>query len=112
MKILVAFAVILLVSAQVFAVEIGFNEDNDWPYSDQIQEEIQGPVFERILQRFARKPRPEQFYGLMGKRNNGLDQSSRKRYKSGSFFGLMGKRSLNTGSLERNTLLNYDTRRK
>ncbi|KAG8443101.1 hypothetical protein GDO86_011788 [Hymenochirus boettgeri] len=94
MKILVAFAVILLVSAQVFAVEIGFNEDNDWPYSDQIQEEIQGPVFERILQRFARKPRPEQFYGLMGKRNNGLDQSSRKR------------------SLERNTLLNYDTRRK
>ncbi|OCT75706.1 tachykinin precursor 1 L homeolog isoform X1 [Xenopus laevis] len=113
MKILVAFAVILLISAQVFAAEIGLNEDSDWPYSDQIQEEIQGPVIERILQRIARKPRPDQFYGLMGKRNNGLGQISRKRYKSGSFFGLMGKRSLDSGSSERNSLLNYyDTRRK
>ncbi|KAE8596312.1 hypothetical protein XENTR_v10016050 [Xenopus tropicalis] len=121
MKILVAFAVVLLVSAQVFAAEIGFNEDSDWPYSDQIQEDIQGPVIERILQRIARKPRPDQFYGLMGKRNNGFGQISRKRfgqisrkrYKSGSFFGLMGKRSLDSGSSERNSLLNYyDTRRK
>ncbi|KAM4706157.1 protachykinin-1 isoform 2-T3 [Rhinophrynus dorsalis] len=104
MKTLVVFAVILLVSAQVFAAEIGLNEDIDWPYSDQIQEELQGPVFERLLQRIARKPRPDQFYGLMGKRNNG--------YKSDSFFGLMGKRALNSGSSERNTLLNYDTRRK
>uniref|UniRef100_A0A6I8QKP2 Tachykinin precursor 1 n=1 Tax=Xenopus tropicalis TaxID=8364 RepID=A0A6I8QKP2_XENTR len=112
MKILVAFAVVLLVSAQVFAAEIGFNEDSDWPYSDQIQEDIQGPVIERILQRIARKPRPDQFYGLMGKRNNGMDHTS-FRYKSGSFFGLMGKRSLDSGSSERNSLLNYyDTRRK
>ncbi|KAM4706155.1 protachykinin-1 isoform 1-T2 [Rhinophrynus dorsalis] len=120
MKTLVVFAVILLVSAQVFAAEIGLNEDIDWPYSDQIQEELQGPVFERLLQRIARKPRPDQFYGLMGKRNNGIGpmsrkrfgQISRKRYKSDSFFGLMGKRALNSGSSERNTLLNYDTRRK
>ncbi|XP_041423193.1 uncharacterized protein LOC735203 isoform X2 [Xenopus laevis] len=101
MKILVAFAVILLVSAQVFAAEIGFNED--WPYSDQIQEEIQGPVIERILQRIARKPRPDQFYGLMGKRNDGFGQISRKR------FGQISRKR----SSERNSLMNYyDTRRK
>ncbi|XP_053322257.1 tachykinin-like peptide isoform X2 [Spea bombifrons] len=111
MKILVAFAVILLISAQVFAAEIGLNEDIDWPYSDQIQEELQGPVFESLLQRIARKPRPDQFYGLMGKRNNGFGQISRKRYKSDSFFGLMGKRSLYSGSSERNTLQNYERRR-
>ncbi|MEE6466498.1 hypothetical protein FKM82_006971 [Ascaphus truei] len=105
MKILVAFAVILLVSAQVFAAEMGLSEDIDWPYSDQIQEELQGPVLENLLQRIARKPKSDQFYGLMGKRNNGLGQIfrkrfgqiSRKRYKSDSFYGLMGKRSLYSG---------------
>ncbi|XP_063306819.1 tachykinin-like peptide isoform X2 [Pelobates fuscus] len=112
MKILVAFAVILLVSAQVLAADIGLNEDIDWPYSDQIQEELQGPVFESLLQRIARKPRPEQFYGLMGKRNNGFGQISRKRFKSDAFYGLMGKRSLYSGSSERNTLQNYERRRK
>ncbi|KAM8967120.1 protachykinin-1 [Pelodytes ibericus] len=120
MKILVAFAVILLVSAQVFAAEMGLNEEIDWPYSDQIQEELQGPVFENLLQRIARKPRPDQFYGLMGKRNNGFGQISRKRfgqisrkrYKSDSFYGLMGKRSLYSGSSERNTLQSYERRRK
>ncbi|MEE6466504.1 hypothetical protein FKM82_006971 [Ascaphus truei] len=79
MKILVAFAVILLVSAQVFAAEMGLSEDIDWPYSDQIQEELQGPVLENLLQRIARKPKSDQFYGLMGKRNNGLGQIFRKR---------------------------------
>ncbi|XP_075683855.1 protachykinin-1 isoform X2 [Rhinoderma darwinii] len=91
MKIIVAFAVIMLVSAQVFTAEIGLDEI-DWPYSDQIQEEL--PVFENLLQRIARKPRPDQFYGLMGKRNNGYGQMSRKR------------------SSERNTIHNYERRRK
>ncbi|KAM3928182.1 tachykinin-like peptide isoform 1-T2 [Leptodactylus fuscus] len=109
MKILVAFAVVMLVSAQVFAAEIGLDEI-DWPYSDQIQEEL--PVFENFLQRIARKPRPDQFYGLMGKRNNGYGQMSRKRYKSDTFYGLMGKRSLLSGSSERNTIHNYERRRK
>ncbi|XP_075683854.1 protachykinin-1 isoform X1 [Rhinoderma darwinii] len=109
MKIIVAFAVIMLVSAQVFTAEIGLDEI-DWPYSDQIQEEL--PVFENLLQRIARKPRPDQFYGLMGKRNNGYGQMSRKRYKSDSFYGLMGKRSLFSGSSERNTIHNYERRRK
>ncbi|XP_072010449.1 tachykinin-like peptide isoform X1 [Engystomops pustulosus] len=109
MKIIVAFAVVMLVSAQVFAAEIGLDEI-DWPYSDQIQDEL--PVFENFLQRIARKPRPDQFYGLMGKRNNGYGQMSRKRYKSDNFFGLMGKRSLFSGSSERNTIHNYERRRK
>ncbi|XP_069585465.1 tachykinin-like peptide isoform X1 [Ranitomeya imitator] len=109
MKILVAFAVAMLVSAQVFAADIGLDEI-DWPYSDQIQEEL--PVFENFLQRIARKPRPDQFYGLMGKRNNGYGQMSRKRYKSDTFYGLMGKRSLLSGSSERNTIHNYERRRK
>ncbi|XP_063777415.1 protachykinin-1 isoform X3 [Pseudophryne corroboree] len=89
--------------------------------SEQItmsQEEL--PVFENFLQRIARKPRPDQFYGLMGKRNNGygqlsrkrFGQISRKRYKSDSFYGLMGKRSLFPGSSERNTINNYERRRK
>ncbi|XP_040208224.1 protachykinin-1 isoform X2 [Rana temporaria] len=109
MKILVAFAVIMLVSAQVFAAEIGLNEEPDW-YNDQIQEDL--PVFENFLQRIARKPSPDRFYGLMGKRNNGFGQISRKRYKSDSFYGLMGKRSLLSGSAERNTIHNYERRRK
>ncbi|KAM4689419.1 tachykinin-like peptide isoform 2-T2 [Discoglossus pictus] len=94
MKILVALAVILLVSAQVFAAEIGYNDDIDWPYSDQIRDELPGPEFESFLQRIARKPRPDQFYGLMGKRNNGFGQISRKR------------------SSERNSIHNYERRRK
>ncbi|XP_053568956.1 protachykinin-1 [Bombina bombina] len=119
MKILVAFAVILLVSAQIFAAEVGFNDDIDWPYSDQMQDELQGPMFENFLQRIARKPRPDQFYGLMGKRNGfgqisrkRFGQISRRRYKPDSFYGLMGKRSLYSGSSERNSLHNYERRRK
>ncbi|XP_068091170.1 tachykinin-like peptide isoform X2 [Hyperolius riggenbachi] len=88
MKILVAFAVIMLVAAQVFAAEIGLSDDPDW-YSDQIQEDL--PVFENFLQRIARKPSPDRFYGLMGKRNNGFGH---KR------------------SSERNTIHNYERRRK
>ncbi|KAJ1101229.1 hypothetical protein NDU88_006301 [Pleurodeles waltl] len=112
MKVLVAFAVLLLVSAQVLAGEMGLSEESDWPYTDQLQDELQGPLFENFLQRIARKPRPEQFYGLMGKRNSGLGQISRKRHNTKSFVGLMGKRALISGSYERNTMHNYERRRK
>ncbi|XP_030045812.1 protachykinin-1 isoform X3 [Microcaecilia unicolor] len=109
MKMLIALAVFVLVAAQVFAEEIGYSQESDWPYSDQIQDsspyrtllqlkkikdELQGPLFENFLQRIARKPRPDQFFGLMGKRNTGLGQISRRR------------------SSERNTVQNYERRRK
>ncbi|XP_074842315.1 protachykinin-1 isoform X1 [Carettochelys insculpta] len=115
MKLLVAFAVFFLVSAQVFAEEIGADDDlnywSDWSDSDQLKEELPLP-FEHFLQRIARRPRPQQFYGLMGKRDAGYGQISHKRHKTDSFVGLMGKRSLNSGSSEKNTAQNYERRRK
>ncbi|KAF5927798.1 hypothetical protein HPG69_000704, partial [Diceros bicornis minor] len=72
MKILIALAVFFLVSTQLFAEEIGANDDlnywSDWSDSDQIKEELPEP-FEHLLQRIARKPKAQQFYGLMGKRD-------------------------------------------
>uniref|UniRef100_A0A8D1H2R2 Protachykinin-1 n=1 Tax=Sus scrofa TaxID=9823 RepID=A0A8D1H2R2_PIG len=72
MKILVALAVFFLVSTQLFAEEIGANDDlnywSDWSDSDQIKEELPEP-FEHLLQRIARRPKPQQFFGLMGKRD-------------------------------------------
>ncbi|EMP33932.1 Protachykinin-1 [Chelonia mydas] len=81
MKILVAFAVLFLISAQVFAEEIGANDDlnywSDWSDTDQLKEELPLPL-EHFLQRIARRPRPQQFYGLMGKRDAGYGQISHK----------------------------------
>ncbi|XP_064431680.1 protachykinin-1 isoform X2 [Mirounga angustirostris] len=115
MKILVALAVFFLVSTQLFAEEIGANDDlnywSDWSDSDQIKEELPEP-FEHLLQRIARRPKPQQFFGLMGKRDAdssiekqvallkalyGHGQISHKRHKTDSFVGLMGKRALNSG---------------
>ncbi|VCW79471.1 unnamed protein product [Gulo gulo] len=89
MKILVALAVFFLVSTQLFAEEIGTSDDlnywSDWSDSDQIKalrllaqgsaprgnsEELPEP-FEHLLQRIARRPKPQQFFGLMGKRDAG-----------------------------------------
>ncbi|KAG8519870.1 Protachykinin-1 [Galemys pyrenaicus] len=74
MKMLVALAVFFLVSTQLFAEEIGANDDlnywSDWSDSDQIKEELPEP-FEHLLQRIARRPKPQQFFGLMGKRDAG-----------------------------------------
>ncbi|XP_009696431.1 PREDICTED: protachykinin-1, partial [Cariama cristata] len=67
---------------------------------------------EHFLQRMARRPRPQQFFGLMGKRDAGYGQISHKRHKTDSFVGLMGKRSLNSGSSERSIAQNYEWRRK
>uniref|UniRef100_A0A674E4E3 Succinate dehydrogenase assembly factor 3 n=1 Tax=Salmo trutta TaxID=8032 RepID=A0A674E4E3_SALTR len=49
--------------------------------------------FGEILRRMTRKPRPHQFFGLMGKRSSVNPQITRKRHKINSFVGLMGKRS-------------------
>uniref|UniRef100_A0A8C0BK76 Tachykinin precursor 1 n=1 Tax=Buteo japonicus TaxID=224669 RepID=A0A8C0BK76_9AVES len=74
-------------------------------------EELPLPL-EHFLQRMARRPRPQQFFGLMGKRDAGYGQISHKRHKTDSFVGLMGKRSLNSGSSERSIAQNYERRRK
>ncbi|XP_063523621.1 protachykinin-1 isoform X1 [Pongo pygmaeus] len=172
MKILVALAVFFLVSTQLFAEEIGANDDlnywSDWSDSDQIKklvgyrswgarlgktvkvickalspfptgapapdpthlcafraEELPEP-FEHLLQRIARRPKPQQFFGLMGKRDAdssiekqvallkalyGHGQISHKRHKTDSFVGLMGKRALNSVAYERSAMQNYERRR-
>ncbi|XP_028611786.1 protachykinin-1 isoform X1 [Grammomys surdaster] len=130
MKILVAVAVFFLVSTQLFAEEIGANDDlnywSDWSDSEQIKEAMPEP-FEHLLQRIARRPKPQQFFGLMGKRDAdssiekqvallkalyGHGQISHKRHKTDSFVGLMGKRALNSVAYERSAMQNYERRRK
>ncbi|XP_004767887.1 protachykinin-1 isoform X3 [Mustela nigripes] len=130
MKILVALAVFFLVSTQLFAEEIGTSDDlnywSDWSDSDQIKalrllaqgsaprgnsEELPEP-FEHLLQRIARRPKPQQFFGLMGKRDAGHGQISHKRHKTDSFVGLMGKRALNSVAYDRSAMQNYERRRK
>uniref|UniRef100_A0ABK0LFS8 Tachykinin, 1 n=1 Tax=Rattus norvegicus TaxID=10116 RepID=A0ABK0LFS8_RAT len=97
MKILVAVAVFFLVSTQLFAEEIGANDDlnywSDWSDSDQIKEAMPEP-FEHLLQRIARRPKPQQFFGLMGKRDAG-EMSS-----------------LSAVAYERSAMQNYERRRK
>ncbi|NXO50792.1 TKN1 protein, partial [Aramus guarauna] len=100
MRLPLAFAVLLLASAQALAEEMGATDDlgywSDWSDGDQVKEELPLPL-EHFLQRMARRPRPQQFFGLMGKRDAGYGQISHKRHKTDSFVGLMGKRSLNSG---------------
>ncbi|XP_004767891.1 protachykinin-1 isoform X7 [Lutra lutra] len=112
MKILVALAVFFLVSTQLFAEEIGTSDDlnywSDWSDSDQIKalrllaqgsaprgnsEELPEP-FEHLLQRIARRPKPQQFFGLMGKRDAGHGQISHKM------------------AYDRSAMQNYERRRK
>ncbi|XP_067148597.1 protachykinin-1 isoform X2 [Apteryx mantelli] len=107
MRLPLAFAVLLLASARGLAEELGATDDlgywSDWSEGEQGKEELPLP-FEHFLQRIARRPRPQQFFGLMGKRDAG--------HKTDSFVGLMGKRSLNSGSSERSIAQNYERRRK
>ncbi|XP_042783521.1 protachykinin-1 isoform X2 [Panthera leo] len=112
MKIIVALAVFFLISTQLFAEEIGDNDDlNYWSDSAQIKEELPEP-FEHLVQRIARRPKPQQFFGLMGKRDAGHGQISHKRHKTDSFVGLMGKRALNSVAYERRAMQDYERRRK
>ncbi|XP_036103244.1 protachykinin-1 [Molossus molossus] len=130
MRILVALAVFFLVFTQLFAEEIEGNDDlnywSDWSDSDHIKEELPEP-FEHLLQRIARRPKPQQFFGLMGKRDAessmkkqvarlkafyGNGQISHKRHKTDSFIGLMGKRALNSAAYERSAVQSYERRRK
>ncbi|NWV46760.1 TKN1 protein, partial [Daphoenositta chrysoptera] len=97
MRLPLAFAVLLLALAQALGEEMGTTDDlSYWSDSDQAKEKLPLPL-EHFLQRMARRPRPQQFFGLMGKRDAGYGQISQKRHKTDSFVGLMGKRSLNSG---------------
>ncbi|NXL32398.1 TKN1 protein, partial [Glaucidium brasilianum] len=74
MRLPLAFAVLLLASARALAEEMGATDDlsywSDWSDGDQGKEELPLPL-EHFLQRMARRPRPQQFFGLMGKRDAG-----------------------------------------
>ncbi|CAB1350895.1 unnamed protein product [Coregonus sp. 'balchen'] len=129
MKLLLPLVIAFLAIAQVFCEEIGPEEDLDYWMNDQItifsfvqDEWLSSDPFGEILRRMTRKPRPHQFFGLMGKRSSGKTvlpraspsnpQITRKRHKINSFVGLMGKRSQEKpDSYEWNALQNYDKRR-
>ncbi|NXL00551.1 TKN1 protein, partial [Mesembrinibis cayennensis] len=106
MRLPLAFALLLLASAQALAQEMGATDDlsywSDWSDGDQAKEELPLPL-EHFLQRMARRPRPQQFFGLMGKRDAGerggglFSQLYSGWHRTDSFVGLMGKRSLNSG---------------
>ncbi|XP_005876110.1 protachykinin-1 isoform X2 [Myotis yumanensis] len=98
MKILLALAVFFLISTQLLAEEIGADDGlnywSDWSDSDHIKEELPEP-FEHLLQRIARRPKPQQFFGLMGKRDAGHAHFSNKKM-----------------AYERDAMQNYERRRK
>ncbi|KAI6074557.1 Protachykinin-1 isoform X2 [Aix galericulata] len=81
MRLPLAFAVLLLASARALADEMGAPDDlsywADWADGEQAKEELPLPL-EHFLQRMARRPRPQQFFGLMGKRDAGYGQISHK----------------------------------
>ncbi|XP_038596772.1 protachykinin-1 [Tachyglossus aculeatus] len=116
MNLIAVVAVLFLMSARGSAAdELGGSDDpgywGDWAEPDQAKEELPD-VFEHFLQRMARRPKPQQFFGLMGKRDAGPGQIAHKRHKAESFVGLMGKRSLNLGSFDRTVAQSYERRRK
>ncbi|NWX84511.1 TKN1 protein, partial [Nothoprocta ornata] len=98
MRLALALAVLLLASAHGLPEEMGASDDLSywpaWPEGERGKDELPLP-FEHLLQRMARRPRPQQFFGLMGKRD--ADMVFFSGHKTDSFVGLMGKRSLNSG---------------
>ncbi|KAF7686370.1 hypothetical protein HF521_015732 [Silurus meridionalis] len=68
MKLLLSVVVIFFALNEVFAEEMGPNEDQDyWANGSLMQDEwLQADPFREILRRITRKPRPHQFIGLMG----------------------------------------------
>ncbi|XP_064838680.1 protachykinin-like [Oncorhynchus masou masou] len=113
MKLLLPLVIAFIAIAQFFCEEIGPKEDLDYWTNDQITDEWQSSdPFREILRRMTRKPRPHQFFGLMGKRSSANAQITRKRHKINSFVGLMGKRSQDEpDSFEWNTQQNDNKRR-
>ncbi|KAB5517748.1 hypothetical protein PHYPO_G00170740 [Pangasianodon hypophthalmus] len=114
MKLLLSVVVLFLALNEVFAEEMGPNEDQDyWANGSIMQDDwLQADPFREILRRITRKPRPHQFIGLMGKRSSANTQITRKRHKINSFVGLMGKRSQEEpDSYDWSLLQSYEERR-
>nr|XP_023658297.1 protachykinin-like [Paramormyrops kingsleyae] len=86
MKLLSA-VLLFLIMTEVFCEEYDPSDyENDLIDRDQIQDSrLTSEALNTILRRAARKPRPQQFFGLMGRRSS--------RQKLNSFVGLMGKRN-------------------
>ncbi|XP_042561433.1 protachykinin [Clupea harengus] len=85
--------------ANMFCQDVYSSEDN-WDTGNYQTEDYpsQGHLLDpeslQTLLRIIRKPGPQQFFGLMGKRSSAKTQMTRKRQKFESFVGLMGKRNL------------------
>ncbi|KAM6450452.1 protachykinin-1 isoform 2-T2 [Liasis olivaceus] len=83
MKFLLILAALFLASAQAMGEDLEDQHElsywADWSDGgEQNQEKLPLPI-EHYLQRIARRPRPQQFYGLMGKRDAGYSPLSHKR---------------------------------
>ncbi|XP_073438404.1 protachykinin-1-like [Dendrobates tinctorius] len=112
MNIVVACMVFFLAATQAWPEERDWTEGNYWPSRDLNQADLEEPAYDRYPMRIARKLRPDQFYGIMGKRHSESKRPSPKLQKTDSFFGLMGKRSLSSESEDRNTEYESVRRRK
>ncbi|XP_062899882.1 protachykinin-1 [Mobula hypostoma] len=98
---LLALTAVLLILAEAFCEEISPSEDTSlWLASNQSQErELKGNSVRDLLRRMVRKPRPEKFYALMGRRSLGNKPMSQKQPQlDDGFVALMGKRSSAVGS--------------
>ncbi|KPP74961.1 protachykinin-like [Scleropages formosus] len=113
MKLLLSVVVLSFLVAELWCEERAPIEDlTYWASSNERPDEwLASDSFREMLRRMTRKPRPHQFFGLMGKRSPTNPQITRKRQKLNSFVGLMGKRSQEEpDSYEWNTILNYGRR--
>ncbi|XP_040207911.1 protachykinin-1-like [Rana temporaria] len=114
MNLVVACLVFFLSATQLLAEDMEWTESNFWPESELNQVDLDEPIY-RYRLRFARKPKPDQFYGTMGKRTAGdveFKRSSPKRHKLDSFVGLMGKRSLRSDWQESSNEMDFIRRRR
>ncbi|KAM3927747.1 protachykinin-1-like [Leptodactylus fuscus] len=101
-----------MAAAQAWPDDKDWAEGNPWPSQDLSQADLAEAAYDRYLMRMARKLRPDQFYGTMGKRDSAFQRTSPKRQKIDSFIGLMGKRSLRSETEQRNSDYDYSRRRK
>ncbi|XP_072269575.1 tachykinin-like peptide [Pyxicephalus adspersus] len=111
MNLAVACLVFFFSATQLLAQDMEWAEGNFWPENEINQVDLDEPIYNRYRLRIARKPRPDQFYGTMGKRNIESKRSP-KRHNFDSFIGLMGKRSLSSDLRESRDEMDFLRRRR